>query len=92
MKPKINVNRHVAQRFAWMKLMLESMCGFHHVGLAREIGGDSLQIRFVTDIGKALLTNGSDGALVANIPDTDTDDEAEAKLIAFVESLPEPTP
>ena len=90
MKHRMNVNRHVAQRFAWMKLMLESKCGFHSVSVTREVGGDSLNLRHVIDFGKALTSNGSDGAIVVIVPDTDTDDEAEAKLMAFVDSLPEP--
>jgi hypothetical protein len=89
MKPRINVNRHNVQRFAWMQAMLATMGEVYAPpSIAREEG--AFVLRKCTDLGLALRLNGKDGVAYATIPDTATDDEAEALLLQFIESLPEP--
>lgn len=91
MKPRMNLNRHVAQRHDWMRTMLVAMAGFHGSPcIFREKGSTSLEVRVTVDIGKSLTSNGAEGVMSVFVPDECTDDEAEAMLLRFIDSLPEP--
>lgn len=86
MKPRMVLTRHIVQRFAWMQVMLRSLArgAEANVGLCEGV----LELRAVTDIGKALV--GGDGIKIVVVPNEATDDEAEAILRKFVDDLPEP--
>ena len=89
MKPRMNVSRRIVQRHVWMVYMLASLTGDESNRLNRiRREGDALQLFAIVDIGKALLKQG--GAITALVPDSATDDEAEAILMDFIDKLPEP--
>lgn len=89
MKPCLALTRQNVQRFLWMNAMLGSMTGGRvYTSIHRE--GFALQLVSAKDIGSFIVHAGSEGAITADVPDTATDDEAEAILLEFVAQLPEP--
>jgi len=71
--------------------MLSSLSGDECYRLNRiRRKGDALELFAIIDFGKALRSKGCDGVVTALVPDSATDDEAEAILLRFIDSLPEP--
>ncbi len=89
MKPRMNITRKNAERFLWMRTMLQAIGDeYSPPSIVREDG--AFVLRNCDDIGLALRHNGKEGITWVSIPDDATDDEAEAMMLKFIESLPEP--
>lgn len=92
MKPKLDITREQVQRYLWMNGMLQALMGRIALIVRREGGFSFCKPAGDQDFFAYEYPGMEEPLKPSDVFDTDTDDEAEAKLRAFVDALPEPKP